>query len=98
MCPQGHQQCFLYSGIGGFECVDIRNDPESCGGCVSGGDDDEGQDCTAIPGVNIVKCRQKKCAIESCRRGFQKAENGKSCEPILRSLSMQSRYRGYGYF
>ncbi|KAG8998025.1 hypothetical protein FRB94_007260 [Tulasnella sp. JGI-2019a] len=88
-CAKGQKRCFQYVGMGGFECVDIDNDPYNCGGCVGVGlseQDEDGQDCTAIPGVSVVKCLKRNCVIVSRMRGFHKAKDGESCQPILRSL------------
>ncbi|KAG8993300.1 hypothetical protein FRB90_000727 [Tulasnella sp. 427] len=88
-CAHGHKKCPLYSGVGGFDCVDVKNDPEQCGGCVaidgitnSSTPGDEGQDCTAIPNVSIVNCVKGKCIVASCRKGFTKSSDGKSCESV----------------
>ncbi|KAG8873930.1 hypothetical protein FRB98_008717 [Tulasnella sp. 332] len=73
-CMRGYQRCAQYAGLGGFECVDTANDPESCGGCVvpegisqrdmdNGYDEASGQDCTAIPGVSATTCRRGKPAL-----------------------------------
>jgi len=89
-CIRGYKRCPHYAGIGGFECVDIDNDPESCGGCV--GFDfvrgDAGQDCTDIPNVSVVKCVSRKCMIETCRKGYTRSADGKSCL-LTRSLQVQ---------
>ncbi|KAG8891617.1 hypothetical protein FRC01_014605 [Tulasnella sp. 417] len=87
-CGAGFKKCPLYTGMGGFDCVDVKNDPEQCGGCVSidgvprsfGGK--EGQDCTAIPNVSVVNCVKGKCVIENCRKGFTKSKDGKSCSSV----------------
>ncbi|KAF9566804.1 GCC2 and GCC3 family protein [Agrocybe pediades] len=67
-----------------YECVDIDNDLESCGGCISHGSlgerlEGEGRDCSAIPNVKAVKCRQSRCVIESCRHGFGRSSDGEYC-------------------
>ena len=58
-----------------YECVDVRRDLESCGGCVY--DDspfgersaDGGRDCSAIPFVDAVACSAGQCIV--CERfGF----------------------------
>ena len=54
------------------ECVDVRRDLESCGGCVY--DDspfgersaDGGRDCSAIPFVDAVTCRAGRCLVSEC--------------------------------
>ncbi|KAG8898502.1 hypothetical protein FRC00_002725, partial [Tulasnella sp. 408] len=62
-CTRGLESCPHYSGRGGFECVDTRNDPESCGGCVSLDGKGSGTDCTAIDGVSVARCAKGSCVI-----------------------------------
>ena len=65
-CRRSYTACPHISGRGGWDCVDTKNDPEMCGGCISldgtSGKGD-GQDCTAIPNVNIVHCKRGGCVI-----------------------------------
>lgn len=59
--------------VRGHECVDVRSDLESCGGCVA---DDApangersaggGRDCSAIPHVDSVTCSGGACVIGEC--------------------------------
>ncbi|KAI0671092.1 hypothetical protein C8Q78DRAFT_1079033 [Trametes maxima] len=92
-CPRGHQSCPVYGtrmGVGylkEFECVDVRNDLESCGGCASTG---AGKDCSAIPHVDSVTCRKGSCVVGQCAPGYVVSPSGSSCVP---SLNVQSRYR-----
>ncbi|KAI9070008.1 hypothetical protein FKP32DRAFT_1535591, partial [Trametes sanguinea] len=70
-----------------FECIDIRRDLESCGGCVyndspfgertAGG----GRDCSAIPNVDNVRCDKGECVIGKCMHGFYLTEEGDRCLP-----------------
>lgn len=70
-CARGYKRCPIYSGLGGFDCVNTRSDTENCGGCVSidgvqptdaeGGP--AGVDCTAIPDVSMVQCVKSQCII-----------------------------------
>lgn len=70
-CARGHKRCPLYSGFGGYDCVNTRTDPENCGGCVSidgmqSNDADSGpagMDCTAIPDISMVQCVKSQCVI-----------------------------------
>ena len=65
-CRRSYTACPHIAGRGGWDCVDTNNDPEMCGGCLSLDGvhgEAEGQDCTAIPNVNIVKCKTGKCII-----------------------------------
>jgi hypothetical protein len=67
-CPQGHAVCPVFVTFKGtghanmYECVDIQNDLESCGGRVKGDshngemDLSGGRDCSAIPDVGSARC------------------------------------------
>ncbi|EIW59555.1 uncharacterized protein TRAVEDRAFT_147597 [Trametes versicolor FP-101664 SS1] len=102
-CARGHQSCPIYGvragGAGyvrGHECVDVRSDLESCGGCVA---DDApangersaggGRDCSAIPHVDSVTCSAGACVIGRCEQGFSVSADGSRC---VRSLSVQAAY------
>ncbi|KAH9915033.1 uncharacterized protein BXZ73DRAFT_106343 [Epithele typhae] len=91
-CRFGQRSCPVYGisadgrgYIRGSECVDVRTDLESCGGCVA--DDpplgarnaDGGRDCSAIPHTGRVACRGGACVIESCASGFTPSEDGEAC-------------------
>lgn len=79
LCPMGLSACPITSTSGpttDFECLDVTNELESCGGCASIG---RGQDCTAIEGAWNVGCEQGSCAVYSCAAGFKLAHNGTSC-------------------
>ncbi|GAW00277.1 related to GCC2 and GCC3 family protein-Laccaria bicolor [Lentinula edodes] len=68
---------------GGMECVDTMNDLEMCGGCLEPGHAEDlttgARDCSAIEGVGNVQCKQGKCEIGSCRKGFQVSTDGRTC-------------------
>ncbi|KAG9028644.1 Dihydroxyacetone synthase [Tulasnella sp. JGI-2019a] len=99
-CMRGYKKCFHYSGLSGFECVDVARDPESCGGCVAPegvlqaartNDDEDyeeatGQDCTAIPGVNTTTCRRGQCVIEKCRKGYAKLRDAGGKEQCIKHV------------
>jgi hypothetical protein len=67
----------------GWECVDVKTDIESCGGCSSLDStevyDSGAQDCTAIANTNEVACHVGRCKIISCRRGYLLSSNGTEC-------------------
>ena len=81
MCPSAMKSCPLYgstSGRGflkGYECIDIQNDLESCGGCALNESPfgqpsaDGGRDCSAIPFADDVRCRRGVCVIGECLAG-----------------------------
>lgn len=74
-CRGGYKSCLIYGVLSGkgsvksYECIDIDNDLESCGGCVS--DDSPhgevnlvgGRDCSAIPNIDAVRCQKGVCVI-----------------------------------
>ncbi|KAL1410706.1 hypothetical protein Q8F55_001648 [Vanrija albida] len=79
-CPQFQKACrtSAYTGKNallvqldegnyrGYECVDVLNDLESCGGCP----DVDGVDCTTIEGASDVSCVLGKCKVHACDRGL----------------------------
>ncbi|WOO84261.1 Protein priA [Vanrija pseudolonga] len=82
-CPRGYDKCALPTG--GFDCVDVDNDLESCGGCPSYGDDEDsvnarGVDCSVLPGVASVACVKGECRVGSCLRKHRLVHN--ACLPV----------------
>lgn len=82
-CPLGYDRCALPTG--GFDCIDVNSDLESCGGCPSYDDDDDsenarGVDCSVLPGVASVACVQGECRVESCLRKHRLVHN--ACLPL----------------
>jgi hypothetical protein len=65
-CRRPYVVCPSISGGGGLDCVDTKNDPEMCGGCINFGNKpgkSDGRDCTTIPNINVVSCRKGECVI-----------------------------------
>ncbi|TFK48059.1 hypothetical protein OE88DRAFT_1810755 [Heliocybe sulcata] len=92
----GHKACPVWNAVGDgstskkmvykYECVNIAGDIESCGGCVddpSGGkpSPDGGRDCSAIPNVDDVACRNGTCKIMKCSKGYVLSADGANCAP-----------------
>ncbi|KAI5449131.1 hypothetical protein NCC49_005269 [Naganishia albida] len=75
LCPKGYEPCPLYPS--GYECVDVMNDIESCGGCV--GRNMPGVDCSADVHVAAVSCVRGKCVIAACEEGFVVAALNNTC-------------------
>ncbi|KAL7410023.1 hypothetical protein BDY24DRAFT_372186 [Mrakia frigida] len=69
ICPIGEQACPLGKG---FDCVDIKENLNSCGGCAGG----TGVDCSDIIGVSEVACVAGSCVVDSCVRGFDLSPAG----------------------
>ncbi|KAI0761993.1 hypothetical protein BD413DRAFT_644539 [Trametes elegans] len=94
-CPRGHQRCPVYGGgaRAASECVDVRTDLESCGGCVAplGAGPGGGRDCSAIPHVDSVTCRKGQCVIGRCASGFVVSADGSKC--VASTLNIQGQYR-----
>ena len=65
------------------QCLDVKAELESCGGCTSGildGDANlatSGVDCSAIPGVEMgaVSCMSGKCRVSKCKSGYTLVDN-----------------------
>jgi len=88
----GYKACPQYSAalggisavLKGYECVDVANNLESCGGCVDPirghkPSIDGGRDCSSIPGVDTVRCEFKRCVVDSCSPGFVVSSDGDNC-------------------
>lgn len=68
VCPAGLEACGTTTGSAGWECLDISADIEACGGCPG---TEWATDCTSLPGVASVSCRQAKCVVGGCSRGWK---------------------------
>lgn len=64
-CRDGLTPCPIKGANGllaDFECLNVKTEPESCGGCASLG---EGKDCTAVfPNAFSVGCEDNACVRE----------------------------------
>ncbi|GAA5870837.1 hypothetical protein JCM16303_001601 [Sporobolomyces ruberrimus] len=72
-CPADQLACSFGEG---YECIDAKTNLEQCGGCTSDG---QGQDCTAIFGVESVTCEQGRCVVVSCVPELQVSGDETSC-------------------
>ncbi|GAA5822784.1 hypothetical protein JCM10212_001513 [Sporobolomyces blumeae] len=66
----------VFAGEGGYECLDVTQALDSCGGCASTG---EGQDCTKIRGAVSMGCESSKCVVYSCEAGWKPSLAGDKC-------------------
>ncbi|GAA5917613.1 hypothetical protein JCM5296_000346 [Sporobolomyces johnsonii] len=66
----------IMAGAGGYECLDVTQALDSCGGCASTG---EGQDCTKIRGAAGIGCEASKCVVYSCETGWKPSLSGDKC-------------------
>ncbi|KAL0951173.1 hypothetical protein HGRIS_007904 [Hohenbuehelia grisea] len=77
LCPSGLSACPIAGSLGqDYECLDVQEELESCGGCVSTG---QGQDCTTIQGAWNVGCNNGSCYVHTCEFGYLRSPDNKSC-------------------
>ncbi|GAA5945257.1 uncharacterized protein JCM15063_003009 [Sporobolomyces koalae] len=69
----------VFAGEGGYECLDVTQALDSCGGCASTG---EGQDCTKIRGAVSMGCESSQCVVYACEAGWKPALSGDKCVRI----------------
>jgi len=84
-CDRGYAAC----GVLGrskltresYECVDAKNNLESCGGCTIPlhRGSPIGTDCTSLPGVADVSCMNGACNIHKCMPGYQLSIDNTMC-------------------
>ncbi|GAA5988127.1 hypothetical protein JCM11641_000913, partial [Rhodosporidiobolus odoratus] len=65
-CPNGERACPTGSN-GGYECLDVMNSLESCGGCPG---EKSAVNCQTIAGAKSASCSAGVCEISSCFPGF----------------------------
>ncbi|BGP18846.1 hypothetical protein JCM10213_003501 [Rhodosporidiobolus nylandii] len=66
----------IMAGKGGYECVNVKEALDSCGGCASTG---EGRDCSSIRGAAGVGCYAGECVVFSCQAGWRPSLDGTKC-------------------
>ncbi|KAK7039412.1 insulin-like growth factor binding protein [Favolaschia claudopus] len=92
-CPVGQTACPIPGrSFRSWECIDTRNDLESCGGCAFSSlnqAEATGQDCTALPGVADVSCLNSRCAVAKCMPGYEVHGNRTLCVETPRWLHLQ---------
>ncbi|KAG8785052.1 hypothetical protein FRC12_018032 [Ceratobasidium sp. 428] len=98
----GYQRCPVWSSPGGYECINTLTTLDSCGGCISMPGDKSGsftgQDCSAIPNVNMVECRRGQCEVASCRKGYAPANGAcvaMSHSKAKRGVLMHARHDSF---
>lgn len=80
MCPVNQVACPISANTTGHECIDVKTEITSCGGCTS---NNEGENCLAIEGADEVGCESGACRVFSCRNGFKLNDTTGRPEPIL---------------
>jgi hypothetical protein len=90
-CPKPDNACPIFANNANrlalkaddFECVNINEDLDNCGGCTSVG---LGESCVDIPGIRGTACIKGKCQIYSCKSGYKRVIDPKSkkelCVPL----------------
>ncbi|KAH9440441.1 hypothetical protein MJO28_016362 [Puccinia striiformis f. sp. tritici] len=83
MCPNVKETaCPISANATGYECLDVKTEITSCGGCESL---NEGENCMAIEGADEVGCEVGHCVVFSALPGFEiNATNGR---PAPKSIS-----------
>jgi len=83
-----------------WDCIDTRNDLESCGGCLIPLHDNSprGMDCTAIPGVADVACASGSCVVHRCLAGHVLTSDKKGCfrKSLLNASPEQIQAAAFG--
>ncbi|GHJ88016.1 hypothetical protein NliqN6_4418 [Naganishia liquefaciens] len=75
LCPGNLYPCPVYPK--GYECIDIQNSLESCGGCV--GRNLPGIDCSADVNAAEIACIRGRCVIAKCSPGYVVAVENNTC-------------------
>ncbi|KAH9458401.1 hypothetical protein Pst134EB_010703 [Puccinia striiformis f. sp. tritici] len=83
-CPSGLTACPIsltasFTPSTGFECLDIKQEITSCGGCATL---NKGVDCSTIDGAALTGCSDGVCKIFSCKQGYTYSQSGKECLKI----------------
>ncbi|GAA5909175.1 hypothetical protein JCM8208_003402 [Rhodotorula glutinis] len=74
---------------GGYECIDVRQEVDSCGGCATLG---EGRDCTTdVPHATSTGCDAGACVVFACERGWKPDREAARC---IRSEGRGGRKHG----
>ncbi|GAA5885483.1 hypothetical protein JCM6882_009639 [Rhodosporidiobolus microsporus] len=79
LCPGAQVACPLVGGRLGYECIDVENNIEQCGGCAVQG----GVDCSTLDGVDSVSCVNGSCRVWGCGPGYAFHFRKRSCVPQI---------------
>ncbi|KAH7343732.1 hypothetical protein B0J17DRAFT_764900 [Rhizoctonia solani] len=82
-CPTGTEMCGVLGRPDTWECLEVEKDLESCGGCAYPffPGQEPGVDCSAIPGADVVACREGQCEVTKCVDNWTISADGHACEP-----------------
>ncbi|PFH47569.1 hypothetical protein AMATHDRAFT_151777, partial [Amanita thiersii Skay4041] len=88
-CKVGEVVCGIpgRSGVTNFECINIEDSLDSCGGCMAahpflkrkGEQQLIGRDCSQIPHVIQVDCVNRACIVHRCKKGYTTSEDKTKC-------------------
>jgi hypothetical protein len=79
LCPGAQVACPLTGGHLGYECIDVENNIEQCGGCAVQG----GVDCSQLDGVDSVSCVNGSCRVWGCGPGYSFHFRKRACVPQI---------------
>jgi len=83
-CPAKQEMCRFGQS---FKCVDTQSSLVSCGGCMHGKASTRGQDCSEIPGVDVVSCNQGVCDVQSCTKDYTFNPDYRNCSLTANDIS-----------
>ncbi|KAF7303798.1 Protein kinase domain-containing protein [Mycena indigotica] len=69
-----------------FECINTETDFDNCGGCLiphpfqPDARSAVGEECGAIRNAHSVSCKNSKCVVQKCRRGFSVNTKRNGCD------------------
>jgi len=73
-CPIGETACPISSSTVSIECLDLKREISSCGGCTSLG---QGENCLTIHGAAGVGCHLGKCVVLSTLPDYFLGKDGR---------------------
>lgn len=94
-CADDLQMCGVAGASNGqsWKCVNVNNDPMTCGGCVKpspfGSSTANGVNCNAISNVKTATCNNGKCVVQQCEDGYDPTSANDAC--IRASKGSQAR-------
>ncbi|KZO97135.1 hypothetical protein CALVIDRAFT_93863 [Calocera viscosa TUFC12733] len=85
-CRNGEMACGVPGQPDVWECVDTTRALDSCGGCMFSPPAEllpskqrYGEDCTEIPNVMSVECRNSACIVSRCHEPYHVSEDHLAC-------------------
>ncbi|KAI6112272.1 hypothetical protein EDD16DRAFT_1175465 [Pisolithus croceorrhizus] len=84
-CADDLQMCGTAGASNGqtWKCVDVNNDPMTCGGCIKpspfGSSTTSGVNCNQISNVKTATCSNGKCVVQECEGGYDPTSANDAC-------------------